>query len=202
MVRIIWENTGERSITTFFEPFLFDLFVHGRGCFELAQNVSPNAHRGFMENIRKAIESHGGEVDLKPMTQYGTRLIGKKFNQSWNRLKDAPRSRNRNWLLIPLDVTESAIDVSIFLLSAEFMNLFISDTLRFSSCHWLIDFPSRQSRFSEKNLMCAGKCLHYPATSQTSNASQLSWVPFKFYWVTLPPFPNNHSAGVYNLCSQ
>lgn len=30
-----------------------------------------------MENIRKAIESHGGEVDLKPMTQFGTRLIGK-----------------------------------------------------------------------------------------------------------------------------
>lgn len=82
---------------------------------------------------------------------------------------------------------KSAIDVSIFLLSAEFMNLFISDTLRFSSCHWLIDFPSRQSRFSEKNLMC----LHCSATSQTSNASQPSWVPFKFLlsYVLSPFFP-------------
>lgn len=50
VVRIIWENTGERSITTFFEPFLFDLFAYGRGCFAMVKNVSSNAHeRGFYE---------------------------------------------------------------------------------------------------------------------------------------------------------
>lgn len=89
VVRIIWENTGERSITTFFKPFLFDLFAYGQGCFELGKKcVSERPPRVYGKYSKSNWKSWWrGRLKADDAIRHETYWKIFKRNQSWNRLK-------------------------------------------------------------------------------------------------------------------